>query len=125
MTLLRNLVLFVVLFLPLACVTAVAADLLAGPREVPRLAYPIVAFLRILPLLAPSVLAVPVLHFGLRYLARDPRLSLRAVALVATPLALLAVHVSIFGDAFWGVPLLALFGVPGALYGAAFGIVRR
>lgn len=126
MTLLRNLAFFVFLFLPLAFATALGGDWLAGPREMPRLAYPMVGFaFWILPLLVPSILAVPVLHFGLRFAARTPGHSLRAVALAATPVALLAVHVAIFGFAFWSVPLLALFGVPGVVYGAAFGIVRR
>ena len=37
-----------------------------------------------------------------------------------TPLALLAVHIAVFGTGFLSLSLLALFVVPGAVYGALF-----
>ena len=126
MTLVRNLALFFVFFLPLTCVIGMASGLLVGPLPLPRVAYPIQVFVvGVLPLLLPSLLIVPVLHFAYRILLRDrARASARWVAVLATPLALLAVHLAWFGVAFLGGPLIVLFLVSGALYGGVFGLVR-
>ncbi len=127
MTLVRNLVLFFLLFLPLTCTTGLAAGFLVGPVPPPRVAYEIQVFVTgVLPLLLPSLLAVPVLHFAYRILLRDRgRAAARWVAALATPVALLAVHLAFFGVTFLGGPLLVLFLVSGAIYGSAFGLVRR
>lgn len=123
--LLRNLTLFFALFLPAACVTGVAAGFFVGPIDPPRLAYPLLHFgVGVLPLLSPSLVAVPILHFAYRSLARSPGRAMRRIATVATPLALLGTHLLIFGTAYWSLPLVVLFVLPGALYGASFGIAR-
>ncbi len=126
MTLLRNLALFFVLFLPASCATGLVGGFFVGPIEVTRLAYPVsLYFAVVLPLLLPSLLAVPVLHFALRYWARDPRHQASArLTIGATPLALLGVHLAIYGFTYWSLPLLVLFALPGAIYGASFRVVR-
>ncbi len=126
MTLLRNLALFFVLFLPVSCATGIVGGFFVGPIEAPRLAYPVLHYaVGVLPLLLPSLLAVPVLHFALRYWARDPRHNADArLTIGMTPLVLLGVHLAIFGFAYWSVPLLVLFLLPGAIYGASFRVVR-
>ena len=126
MTLLRNLALFFVLFLPASCATGIVGGFFVGPIEAPRLAYPVLLYtVSVLPLLLPSLLAVPVLHFALRYWARNPRHSADArLTISVTPLALLGIHLVIFGFAFWSLPLLVLFLLPGAIYGASFRVVR-
>ena len=127
MILLRNLALFFVLFLPAACATGLVTGALEGPVPGPRAAYPIARFLvSVLPLLIPAVLAVPVLHFAYRGWLRDrPARRSRRIAVIATPLGLLAGHLAVFGTAYWSAPLLVLICAPGALYGALFGIPRR
>ena len=127
MTLLRNLTLFFVLFLPLGFATGLAGGFLEGPMPAARLAYPILVFMvAVVPLLLPSILAVPVLHFAFRRFTRDSgRSAARWIAALATPVALLAVHLACFGETYLGIPLLALILLPGAVYGGAFGLVRR
>ena len=123
MILLRNLTLFFALFLPGSCATGVATGWLVGPFDPPRLGYPIMHFsLWVLPLVAPSLLAVPILHFGYRRLARAPERAMRRIATIATPLVLLGVHLAIFGATYWSLPLIMIFLLPGAVYGASFGI---
>ena len=79
----------------------------------------------VLPLLAPCLVAVPVLHFAYRFLLRGrDRAAARRIAVVATPLAFLAVHVAFFGTSYLGGQLLILIGLAGGLYGGAFGLVR-
>jgi hypothetical protein len=112
--LLRNLALFFVLFLPVGCTTAWVGGALEGPMEATRAAYPIQVFLTgVMPLLLPMFLVVPVLHFALRSRRRP-------VAVLATPLALLAVHIAFFGLAYVGPPLLAIVAVAGGSYGLVF-----
>ena len=127
MTLVRNIALFFVLFLPLSCATGVATGVLVGPIPPTHIGYEFQVFLTgALPLLLPSFLAVPVLHFAYRFGLRGRGShAARGVAVLATPAALLAVHVAFFRGAFWSPPLLLLFLVPGAIYGWTFGIVRR
>ncbi len=127
MTLVRNLVLFFVLFVPLTCTAGLTTGLLEGPLPPPRMAYAIGVFATgVLPLLLPSLLAVPVLHFAYRFWLRDRRRrTARWVAVLATPVVFLAVHLAFFGATFLGGPLLLLLGVAGTLYGSAFGLVRR
>jgi hypothetical protein len=125
-TLLRNLALFFVLFLPASCVTGLSGGFLTGPFPTPRPAYELGTFLvGVMPLLLPSILAVPVLHFGYRAWSRrrSPR-EARWIAALATPVALLVVHLAFFGVELWSVPLVALILIPGAIYGIAFGIPR-
>ena len=58
MTLLRNLALFFVLFLPASCATGLVGGFFVGPIEVTRLAYPVALYFSdVLPLLLPSLLA--------------------------------------------------------------------
>jgi hypothetical protein len=124
LTLVRNLALFFVLFLPASCVTGLIGGFLTGPFPTPRVAYELGTFgIGVMPLLLPSILAVPVLHFGYRAWARgrSPR-EARWFAAVVTPVALLVVHLAFFGVALWSVPLVTLILVPGAIYGMAFGI---
>jgi hypothetical protein len=117
--LLRNLALFFVLFLPLGCTTAWVGGALEGPMEATRAAYPIQVFLTgVMPLLLPTFLAVPVLHFALRSRRR-------LVAVLATPLALLAVHIAFFGLAYVGPQLLVIVAVAGGVYGIVFAAGRR
>jgi len=128
MTLLRNLLLFFVLFLPASCATGWGLGFLDGPLPAPRIAYPLlqVFTMAVLPLLLPMGIAVVVLHFAFRFGLRDrARAHARAVAIVATPIALLAGHMAFYGTTFVGVPLLVMVATAGALYGAAFGLVRR
>ncbi len=127
MTLFRNLILFFLVFLPTSCTVGIAANWFVGPISPPRVGFEIMHFeLWVVPLFLPSIAAVPILHFFYRYRARDSDTgSLRRLAIVATPIALLAVHLVIFGTSYWSLPLLVLYAVPGALYGACFGIVRR
>lgn len=126
MTLLRNLALFFVLFLPATCATGLAGDFFVGPQPPPRFAYVLATYaLGVLPLLVPSALAVPVLHFAYRaLLPQRPPSRARGVVAVATPAGLLAAHLLVFGADFWSAPLLALFAVPGVLYGLAFRVPR-
>ena len=57
MTLLRNLLGFFVLFVPLSCTTSLVAGFSEGPIEAPRLAYDVGVFMaRIFPLMLPSLL---------------------------------------------------------------------
>lgn len=122
MILLRNLGLFFVLFVPASCATGVIADLFVGPRPSPRLAYEIFGYAtRGLPLVLPSLLAVPVLHFAYRRWLRGlPSSRALWLAISVTPVVLLAVHLLVFGDRYWSLPLVLLFAIPGALYGAVF-----
>lgn len=123
MTLLRNLVLFLVVFLPLACVMGIGAGFTAGPIDTPRVGYQIQLFLfAVLPLLFPSILAVPVVHFALRRFSPERA---RRLAVLAVPAALFAVHLAIFHDTYWSVPLVVLFAIPGAVYGACFALVQN
>ena len=126
MTLLRNLLAFFVVFLPAACGTGLVGGFLEGPVPAPRFAYDVFVFeARVLPLMIPSLLAVPLLHFAIRWWARDAsHHRARTVAIVATPIALLAVHLAFFQLAYWSVALVVLFLVPGVAFGACFGIVR-
>lgn len=126
MRLIRNLALFFVVFLPASCATGLAGGFFTGPLDPPRIAYDIGLYLfRVLPLLLPSVLAVPVLHFVYRAtLLDDPPARARSIAAIATPFALLSVHLAVFGVAFLSTPLLALFAIAGALYGAVFALPR-
>jgi hypothetical protein len=117
--LLRNLALFFVLFLPLGCTTAWVGGALEGPMEATRAAYPIQVFLTgVMPLLMPTFLAVPVLHFALRNRTRP-------VAVLATPFALLAVHIAFFGLAYVGPQLLVIVAVAGGVYGIVFAAGRQ
>ncbi len=127
MTLLRNLSLFFVLFLPTSCATGWVGGFLDGPMAAPRLAYPLIQvfMMDVLPLLLPMWIAVPVLHFAFRFgLKGCSAGTARSIATVATPIALVVVHVAFYGDAFLGAPLLLMVGTAGALLGAAFGLVR-
>ena len=126
MTLLRNLALFFVLFLPASCATGLAGGFFTGPRPTPRIGYELGGFLvGVMPLLLPSLLAVPVLHFAIRAWSRrrSPR-EARWIAALVTPVALLVVHLAVFGAELWSAPLVTLFLIPGAVYGMAFGIPR-
>jgi hypothetical protein len=126
MILLRNLTFFLFLFLPLTLAIGLVCDFFVGPLEPTSLGYEVQQYyLRVFFLLLPSVLAVPALHFLYKARARHAEAkSVRLLAVAATPLALLVVHLAIFGGAYWSTPLIVLFGLPGALYGASFGIVR-
>jgi hypothetical protein len=120
--LLRNSCLFFVLFLPAAFVTACLAGFLVGPIPPPRAAYEIQVFaFDVLPLLMPSLLMVPAIHFVVR-LKRDGSAHWAGPALVVLmmPLALLIPHLALFGFRFWSVQLVVLFTIPGLLYGIAF-----
>jgi hypothetical protein len=123
-TLLRNLALFFVLFLPSSCATGLAGGFFSGPLPTPRIGYELGLFLGgVMPLLLPSVLVVPVLHFAYRaWSQRRSPAQTRWVAIFGTPVALLAVHVAIFGVGLWSLQLVALFLIPGAIYGLVFGI---
>ena len=127
MTLLRNLALFFVLFLPASCVTGVVSGFLSGPMPAPRSGYALMTFVSsVLPLLLPSLLAVPLLHFAYRrWLRAQPTGRARWLAMLLTPLALLGLHLGFYGDPFWSVPLVAMVVVPGIAYGAVFGLVRE
>jgi len=124
--LLRNLVLFFAAFLPLSCATGLGAGWFTGPLEPPRVAYDVGLFVaRVLPLLLPSFLAVPVLHFTYRAVLRDqPKARARWIAAIVTPLALLAVHLVAFGHTYFTPQLVVLFLIPGAIYGALFALPR-
>jgi hypothetical protein len=126
MTLFRNFMVFVFLFLPLTLVMGLVCDFFVGPIEPTRLGYEVqLYYLHVFRLLVPSIIAVPVLHFLYRSRARTASIgSMRALAVIATPLALLGVHLAIFGTAYWSIPLVMLFALPGALCGYCFGIVR-
>ncbi len=126
MILLRNIVFFFVLFLPAAFLTGFVCDFFVGPRPAPRAGYEIMRFISsVLPLLAPSLLMVPVLHFAQRrWLAHSPYRRALMLSIVTTPLALLVPHLVLYGDRFLSVPLVVLFAIPGALYGAALFPVR-
>ena len=89
MTLVRNLALFFVLFLPSSCATGLSGGFFTGPLPTPRIAYELGTFLfGAMPLLLPSILAVPVLHFAYRAWSRrrSPR-EARWIAVLATPAA--------------------------------------
>lgn len=124
MKLLTNLLLFFVVFLPTSCAVGLAAELFVGPVPQPRIAYQLEVFAtRVLPLLLPALLAVPLLHFGARPLgARLTPAQARAWLVGVTPLALLAFHLALVGSAYLSFPLLALFLLPGAAYGALFSV---
>ncbi len=128
MILLRNLALFFVVFLPASCATGWAAGFLDGPMTAPRLNYPLaqVFMMDVLPLLLPTLIAVPLLHVAFRYglRGRTPATA-RTVAMIATPIALLVVHMAFYGKVFVGVPLLVMVGTAGALFGAIFATNRR
>ncbi len=124
MTLVRNLALFFVLFLPSSCATGLSAGFFTGPFPTPRIGYEIGLFLvGVMPQLLPSILVVPVLHFAYRAWSRrrSPG-EARWIAIAATPLALLVAHLAVFGVVLWSLPLVALFLIPGVIYGMAFGI---
>jgi hypothetical protein len=125
-TLVRNLALFFVLFLPASCATGLSGGFFAGPLPTPRIGYELGLFLvDVMPLLLPSVLVVPVLHFAYRaWSRRRTPAEARWVATLATPVALLVVHLTVFGVALWSLQLVALFLVPGVIYGLTFGIPR-
>jgi hypothetical protein len=115
-TFVRNVALFFVLFLPASCATGLSGGWLTGPLPTPRIGYELGLFLvGVMPLLLPSILVVPVLHFAARAFARrrSPR-EARFFATLATPLALLGVHLVVFGTSLWSVPLVVLFLIPGA-----------
>ena len=80
MILLRNLALFFVLFLPAAFATGVIGGFFVGPIPPPRFGYQMAQFgLAVVPLLLPSVLAVPCIHFAQRRWLRDqPRRNAQA-----------------------------------------------
>jgi len=123
-TLLRNLALYFVVFLPAALLTGWVFGFFTGPRSSPRLAYELLRFtFEVLPLLLPSLLMVVVLHFAYRRWLGDGRNG-KTVALVAltTPAALLAAHLAAYGIQYWSVPLAVLFALPGALFGT---LMRR
>ena len=127
MSLVRNLALFVLLFLPLSCATGFVGDLFTGPIRQPRpLAYDVQLFLFVfMPQLLPFILSVPVLHFAYRrWLGGSTPRRRRAVAAAVTPLVFLAIHLAVFRGEFWSLPLLLLVCVPGAIYGATFAIPR-
>jgi hypothetical protein len=116
--------LFFVLFLPSSCATGLAGGFFSGPLPTPRIGYELGLFLGgVMPLLLPSVLAVPVVHFFYRGWSRRHRpAEARWIAILVTPAALLAVHLAVFGVGLWSLQLVALFLIPGAIYGAVFGI---
>jgi hypothetical protein len=124
MTLFKNLMAFVFFFLPLTLVLGLGCDFFVGPVEPTRWGYEVqLYYFHVFHLLVPSILAVPVLHFLYRRRAHAAsRGSVRVLAVFATPLALLGVHLVIFGAAYWSIPLVTLFVLPGALYGYCFGI---
>ncbi len=124
MTLFRNLMTFVFLFLPLTLVLGLGCDFFVGPMEPTRWGYEVqLYYFHVFGLLIPSIIAVPALHLLYRSRARAvSRSSVRALAVVATPFALLGVHLAIFGGTYWSTPLCTLFILPGALYGYCFGI---
>lgn len=124
MTLVRNLALFFVLFLPSSCATGLTGGFFTGPLPTPRIGYELGLFLvAVLPLLLPSILVVPVLHFVYRaWSRRRSPAEARWGATLVTPVALLVVHLAVFGVALWSPQLVVLFLVPGAIYGLAFGI---
>jgi hypothetical protein len=116
--------LFFVLFLPSSCATGLAGGFFSGPLPTPRIGYELGLFLGgVMPLLLPSVLVVPVIHFFYRGWSRRHRpAEARWIAILVTPAALLAVHLAVFGVGLWSLQLVALFLIPGAIYGAVFGI---
>ena len=124
MTLVRNLVLFFVLFLPSSCATGLSGSFFTGPLPTPRIGYELGLFLvGVVPLLLPSILVVPVLHFAYRaWSRRRSPAKARFLATLATPVALLATHLVVFGVGLWSLQLVALFLIPGVVYGVAFGI---
>jgi hypothetical protein len=126
MTLTRNLIFFIFLFLPLTLAIGLVCDFFVGPIEPTRLAYEVQQYyLRVFFVLLPSILAVPFLHFFYKYRARHAEeKSVRQLAIAVTPVALLVVHLAIFGGEYWSIPLIVIYVFPGALYGASFGIVR-
>jgi hypothetical protein len=125
-TLVRNLALFFVLFLPASCATGLSGGFFTGPLPTPRIGYELGLFLvGVMPLLLPSVLVVPVLHFVYRaWSRRRSPVEARWAATLATPVALLVVHLTVFGLELWSLQLVALFLIPGAIYGLTFGIPR-
>jgi hypothetical protein len=125
MTLFKNLVLFTFFFLPLTLVTGLVSNFFVGPLEAPHWGYEVqLYYIHVFKLLVPSIIAVPALHFLYRWRAAAASTNTaRALAIFVTPLALLGVHVAIFGGVYWSAPLLALFILPGALYGCLFSIV--
>jgi hypothetical protein len=125
-TLVRNFTLFFVLFLPSSCATGLSGGFFTGPLPTPRIGYELGLFLvAVMPLLLPSILVVPVLHFAYRaWSRRRSPAEARWVATFATPVALLVVHLAVFGAELWSPQLVALFLIPGVIYGATFGIPR-
>jgi hypothetical protein len=126
MILFRNLIFFVFVFLPLTLAIGLACGFFVGPLEPPRLMYEVQQYyFRVFVVLLPSILAVPVLHFLYRRRARHAEArSVRRLAIALTPLALLVVHLAIFGGEYWSIPLIVLFVLPGGLYGLVFAIAR-
>jgi hypothetical protein len=126
MILIRNLILFVFLFLPLTLVIGLACGFFVGPIEPPRLMYEVQQYyFRVFFVLLPSILAVPVLHFFYKRRAQHTEAkSVRRLAVALTPLALLLVHLAIFGGEYWSIPLIVLYVLPGGLYGLVLSIVE-
>lgn len=125
MTLLKNLGLFLLVFLPLvALVSMVLAGVMGDPADVADEWYvgwsPILWFIMTAPWLLPTVLVVPILHFLGRALAKrtSPR-SARSVVLVASPVLFLLAVLGLWGphnlEIDFVFPVLAAAFVYGAV----------
>ena len=118
MTLLRNLALFLLLFLPLTLAVSYGAGLLAGPAiidgQLSELApYPVLYWsVSVLMLVLPTVILVP----GLHWLRRRGTGSAAMAAITA--LGFIALVIAIWGTGFFSWPVIVFVALPALAYGS-------